>query len=60
MDNGIGFDLDKVLNQEGGGMGLKNIISRLQSINGTYKIHSKKEAGTLVVVEIKLSKQYTK
>ncbi len=54
MDDGIGFDLDKVLKQEGSGMGLKNIISRLRSINGTYRIHSKKEAGTLVIVEVKL------
>lgn len=60
MDDGVGFDLDTVLNQEDGGMGLKNIISRLQSINGTYKIHSKKEAGTLVVVELKLARQYSK
>jgi PAS domain S-box-containing protein len=54
MDDGIGFDLNKVLNEDGGGMGLKNIISRLQSINGTYRIHSQQEVGTLVVVEIKL------
>jgi PAS domain S-box-containing protein len=54
MDDGIGFNLDKVLNKEGGGMGLKNIISRLLSINGTYKIHSKEETGTLVVVEVQL------
>jgi len=60
MDDGIGFDLDTVLNKEDGGMGLKNIISRLQSINGSYKIHSKKEAGTLVVVEVKLANQYSK
>lgn len=55
MDDGIGFDLDKVLNSEGTGMGLKNIISRLESIHGTYKIHSMREAGTLVVVEVRLS-----
>jgi len=60
MDDGVGFDLDKVLNDETSGMGLRNIISRLQSINGTYKIHSKKEAGTLVVVEVKLMKQSAK
>jgi PAS domain S-box-containing protein len=54
MDDGVGFELDKVLNQESSGMGLKNIISRLRSIGGTYRIHSKKAAGTLVVVEVKL------
>lgn len=60
MDDGIGFDLDKVLNTENSGMGLKNIISRLESIHGTYKIHSMKEAGTLVVVEVKLAGRYAK
>lgn len=54
MDDGVGFNLDKVLKKEGEGMGLKNIISRLRSINGTYKIHSKEETGTLVIVEVKL------
>ena len=54
LDDGVGFDLDKVLQEEGSGMGLKNIISRLRSINGTYRIHSKKEAGTLVIVEVRL------
>ena len=54
MDDGVGFDLDEVLRQESSGMGLKNIISRLRSIGGTYRIHSKKAAGTLVVVEVKL------
>ncbi len=60
MDDGVGFDLDTTLNDENSGMGLKNIISRLRSINGTYRIHSKKEAGTLVVVEVKLSGMSTK
>jgi PAS domain S-box-containing protein len=60
MDDGIGFDLDKVLSSETSGMGLKNIISRLESIHGTYKIHSMKQAGTLVVVEIKLGGKHLK
>lgn len=59
MDDGIGFSLDKVLNEDSTGMGLRNIISRLESINGTYKIHSQKEVGTLVVVEVKLDRQNT-
>ncbi|MEE4256387.1 MAG: PAS domain S-box protein [Bacteroidales bacterium] len=57
MDDGVGFDLDEVLQNESSGMGLKNIISRLQSINGSYRIHSRKDSGTLVVVEIKLPGQ---
>jgi PAS domain S-box-containing protein len=58
LDDGVGFDLDEVLQNESSGMGLKNIISRLQSINGTYRIHSRKDSGTLIVVEIKLPGQH--
>jgi PAS domain S-box-containing protein len=54
LDNGIGFEKDKVMEGETGGMGMKNIISRLRSINGNYKINSRPGAGVLVVVEINL------
>lgn len=54
LDDGIGFDKEKVLADAGTGIGLKNIISRLHSVNGTYQIHSKPDAGTLVVIEVKL------
>jgi PAS domain S-box-containing protein len=56
LDDGVGFDKDKVLNSETGGMGLKNIISRLRSVNGNYRIHTQPGKGTLVVVEIEASK----
>jgi PAS domain S-box-containing protein len=52
LDDGIGFDKEKVMNSDTGGMGLKNIISRLRSVNGNYRIHSRPGAGTLVVVEL--------
>ena len=54
LDDGIGFDKDKVMSAETAGMGMKNIISRLRSINGNYRIHSRPGAGLLVVVEINL------
>ena len=54
LDDGIGFDKEKAMGAETGGMGLKNIISRLRSINGNYRIHSRPGAGFLVVVEINL------
>jgi PAS domain S-box-containing protein len=54
LDDGIGFDKEKVLSSSSGGIGLKNIISRLHSVKGTYQIHSKPDVGTLVVIEIKL------
>lgn len=54
LDNGIGFDKDQAMGSESGGMGLKNMISRLRSINGSYRIHSRPGAGMLVVVEINI------
>jgi PAS domain S-box-containing protein len=56
MDDGVGFDKEKALGEEAGGIGLKNIISRLRSVNGTYRIYSRPGAGMLVVVEIKIEK----
>jgi PAS domain S-box-containing protein len=55
LDDGIGFDKNKVMEAGGGGMGLKNIGSRLRSVNGNYRLHSRPGAGMLVVVEINLS-----
>ena len=56
MDDGVGFDKDKALGEEAGGIGLKNIISRLRSVNGSYRIYSRPGAGMLVVVEINIDK----
>jgi signal transduction histidine kinase len=52
LDDGVGFDKEKIMNAETGGMGMKNMVSRLQSINGNYRIHSRPGAGFLVVIEI--------
>jgi len=52
LDDGQGFDKDKVLNDEASGLGLKNIISRVQSVDGIIKIHSAPGKGTLVVAEL--------
>ncbi|WP_181938047.1 MULTISPECIES: sensor histidine kinase [unclassified Arenibacter] len=48
LDNGIGFDQKKGKK----GIGLKNINSRLEKLNGTYGIHSKIGQGTKVIVTI--------
>lgn len=50
-DDGIGFRLEEVLQREKGGMGLKNIISRIDSINGSYQFNIEPKKGT----EIKIS-----
>lgn len=39
-DNGIGFDVQNILNSRSKGLGLSNIISRLKSINASYSFRS--------------------
>jgi PAS domain S-box-containing protein len=57
LDDGIGFDEEKAMSAETSGMGLKNIVSRLRSINGNYRIHSRPGSGFLAVAEIGLEHQ---
>ena len=52
LDDGKGFDKEEALKNNERGMGLKNIISRLESVNGILKIHSRPGVGTLVIIEI--------
>jgi signal transduction histidine kinase len=47
-DNGIGFDL----NEERKGIGLKNLRSRIQKINGTLEIRSAPRKGTVLHISI--------
>jgi signal transduction histidine kinase len=54
-DNGKGFDVEDTMGMKGGkGMGLTNIISRVNAINGTFKIKSTPESGTEVTIHVKL------
>lgn len=49
-DNGVGFDTSKI--NASGGIGLKNIISRVEFINGTVNFDSTPGHGTTVVIEV--------
>jgi len=51
-DDGIGFNVDDIINSEQKGMGLKNIISRIKSINGTYNFYSSINNGFSISIEI--------
>jgi len=51
-DNGIGFDLKKVLEDEHSGMGLRNIISRINSINGSYSFLETGTKGSGMTIKI--------
>jgi signal transduction histidine kinase len=49
-DDGIGFDLAHA--QQGGGMGLRGIAERLESLGGTLDISSTPGSGTCLRVEL--------
>lgn len=49
-DNGIGFDVHK---QDGNGIGLSNVKTRVDLLSGTLEIESKKGRGTTFNIEIK-------
>jgi PAS domain S-box-containing protein len=53
-DDGRGFVLDEILHAENMGMGLKNIVSRVKSINGNYQMNSSPGNGFTIQIEIQL------
>jgi len=53
-DNGRGFDPDNLMDETRAGMGLKNIVSRIKSINGTCRIRSEPGKGSTFYIEISL------
>jgi signal transduction histidine kinase len=53
-DDGVGFDLYQVMERENKGIGLRNIISRIKSVNGVYNIDSAPGKGLRVEVEFEL------
>lgn len=44
-DNGIGFDIDATVATKTGSIGLLNIMSRIKTVDGKYKISSSKNKG---------------
>ena len=50
-DNGVGFDVEKIINSEKG-IGLKNIQSRVDFLNGSVFFDSRPTKGTTVTIEI--------
>jgi len=53
-DDGKGFDVDDIMNTKQKGMGLKNIISRVKSINGKYEFNSRPGEGFTIKIDIKI------
>ena len=52
-DDGIGFNAENI--SSFGGMGLKNIGARVNSLNGELNIDSGKGSGTIVIIDIPLN-----
>lgn len=50
-DDGVGFNFDQQY-QEGKGFGLKNIESRVKSLQGTFSVDSRPDQGTLTYIQI--------
>ncbi len=51
-DDGIGFNSKEIMAKKGSGIGLKSIISRIKSINGSCEIISKEGEGFKINIEI--------
>ncbi|MFK5857212.1 MAG: Cache 3/Cache 2 fusion domain-containing protein [Bacteroidota bacterium] len=51
-DDGIGFNSKDVMAKKGSGIGLKSIVSRIKSINGSCEIISKDGEGFRIVIDI--------
>jgi len=52
-DNGVGFEPDKLMNEEySKGFGLLNIKDRTEALNGKLKIDSFPQKGTVIIVEV--------
>ena len=53
-DNGVGFDIKRVLDSKSSGMGISSIINRINSINGRLMFDSLAEKGIQVKIEVEL------
>jgi signal transduction histidine kinase len=52
LDNGRGFDTDKLSSEEAVGMGLPNIETRVRSVDGVFVIESSKGKGTSALIRV--------
>jgi signal transduction histidine kinase len=59
-DNGKGFDVNKVLHENTRGTGLRNMVSRIESVNGTYKFENKLKTGFKASFSIHIGRRHDK
>jgi PAS domain S-box-containing protein len=53
-DNGIGFDFKKMLDNKTSGMGISNIVNRINSINGRFLFESQTGRGIQLKMDVEL------
>ncbi len=56
-DNGIGMDAEKI--RSGGGIGIRNIRDRLDSIGADFEMNRRKSGGTKALINLKLNEKAT-
>ncbi len=59
-DNGKGFDVSKVMHENTSGTGLRNIVSRIESVNGTYKFENRLKNGFKCSFSINIGRKHDK
>lgn len=51
-DNGKGFDINKLSLTQHSGMGYSNMVTRINSLNGSFNLTSEKEKGTKALITV--------
>jgi PAS domain S-box-containing protein len=51
-DNGIGFEMEKVLNNNNSGLGIKNLLSKINAISGTIELLNNKGFGVKITIPL--------
>lgn len=51
-DDGVGFDREKIKNKHG--MGISNMRERTEAFNGTFRLNSSAEEGTIIIADFPL------
>jgi len=51
-DNGKGFDLNRLSPTQHSGMGYPNMVTRINSLNGSFNLTSEKEKGTKALITV--------
>ena len=52
FDDGVGFDVNKVIKNPSGGLGLHQIEARIQMMEGVFTVKSSKDEGTRIFISV--------